>query len=214
LQRKERKKLKTGILVAIEGIDGAGKTTQAKILRDILVQEGYNVSLFHEPTDGKWGQKIADLAKNGRHNTSPLTEFEFFYFDRKEDVEKHIKPALDRNEIVIMDRYYLSSVSYQGARGLDPDFIEKENMKIAPAPVLTVILDLSPRVALSRIKNMRTSKLNHFEREKYLNKVRKIFLKRFSNRSDVVVVDATRTVDVIASQILNIIKPIVQTYEG
>jgi dTMP kinase len=103
---EERATLKHGVLIAIEGIDGAGKTTQSKLLVKKLVKEGYPAVCFHEPTEGKWGLKIKDLAKNGRHKTSPEEEMNFFYQDRIEDVKKNIRPALKDKKTIIMDRYY------------------------------------------------------------------------------------------------------------
>jgi len=206
--KAEPKKLQKGILIAIEGIDGVGKTTQSLCLYNKLQREGYPVSLFHEPTDGKWGKKILQLAKAGRRKINANTECELFFLDRVEDVKKNIGPALNRNEIVIMDRYYLSNIAYQGARGLDPDEIEKKNLEIAPRPTLTIILDASPRVTLARIKNYRSIKPN-FERERYLNKVRQIFKGRFSGLPDVEIIDGGRSIDEISLHIYNIIKPII-----
>ena len=209
------KVLREGILIAIEGIDGAGKTTQANILYRRLLKEGYPVSLFHEPTNGKWGRKIANLVRNGRQNTNPMREFQLFFLDRKEDVEKNIRPALSDKRIVIMDRYYLSNVAYQGVLGLQADFIEKENEKAFPIPTVTIILDLLPQVALSRIRKERNSVPNHFEREKYLSKVRKVFLQQFSGKKNVVVIkgNAGCNIDEVASQILNTVRPIVRSVE-
>ena len=73
----KEKKLRKGILIAIEGIDGAGKTTQANLLKEILVKEGYPVTLLHEPTEGKWGKKMKDLASR-RHNVDVKIEYELF----------------------------------------------------------------------------------------------------------------------------------------
>jgi dTMP kinase len=206
------RRLKKGLLIAIEGIDGAGKTTQARILMERLVREGYSVTLLKEPTNSKWGQEIRNLAKNGRHKVTPQTEFEFFLYDRVEDVEKNIKPALNRKDIVIMDRYYISNVAYQGARSLDLDFIEKENLKFAPKPDLAIILDLPPHVALSRIRS-RDSAPNHFEREKYLKEVREIFLRRFEKRPYISIVNGQPPIETVESEIWNVIRPIIQSYE-
>lgn len=210
-----RKRLKQGFLVAIEGIDGAGKTTQSGILVDKLEKEGYPVVGLHEPTEGRWGSKVKELAKNGRHKTKPETEVELFYLDRLEDVEKNIRPSLKSKKIVIMDRYYFSSVAYQGARGLSPDPIEKKNTKIAPSPNITIVLDLEPEVALRRIRHKRNEIPNHFERKKYLEKVRKIFLKQFGNRPNIRIIagDDTRSIEVIASDIWRIIKPLIEKIE-
>lgn len=199
-----------GILIAIEGIDGAGKTTQSKILYDKLKQEHLAVCLLHEPTGSIWGRKIQEIARNGRHNLEPKQEFELFHLDRKEDVKRHIIPALRKNMIVIMDRYYFSSVAYQSALGLDPDFIEKESEKIAPRPLLTIVLDVPSRIALLRIKNRVGTKKNHFERERYLTKVRKIFRERFEDRPEVAIIDGSRDIDTVASEIMNIVRPLLE----
>ena len=209
--KKNKKILKKGILIAIEGIDGAGKTTHAELLKDSLLKDGYSVTLLHEPTEGKWGKKIAELANVGLDNISPKTEFELFCKDRIEDVENNIKPALERNDIVIMDRYYFSSVAYQGAKGLDPDFIEKENM-FAPKPDLVVILDIPPDNALSRIQK-RASKPNLFERKQYLTKVRDLFKQRFSKRSYVQIIEGKQPIHIVSAKIREFIQPLIAKQE-
>lgn len=171
--------------------------------------------MLHEPTDGKWGRKIAELAKYGRYKIEAKTEFEFFHFDRIEDVKKNIKPSLKKKKIVIMDRYYLSSVAYQGARNLDPKFIEEKSEEIAPRPNVAIILDLPAETALSRIRKKRNSEPNHFERAKYLEKVRSLFLMIYKTRPYVKIIkgDDTSSIDDIASEIWRIIEPIVHAEE-
>ncbi|MCP8319153.1 MAG: dTMP kinase [Candidatus Methylarchaceae archaeon HK01B] len=210
-ENKSKKVLKKGLLIAIEGIDGAGKTTYAELLRNVLHKDGYSVTLLHEPTEGKWGKKIAELAMKGLDDINPETEFELFCKDRREDVENNIKPALKRRDIVIMDRYYLSNIAYQGARGLDADFIEKENI-FAPKPDLVIILDLPPKTALSRIKD-RASKLSLFEKEQYLIKVREIFKKRFSERPYVKIIDGEQPVHVVSEKIREFLQPLIEKLE-
>ena len=153
-----KKVLKHGILVAIEGIDGAGKSTQSRLLFEKLKNTGYSVVLLHEPTNGQWGEKIRDLAKNGRHKKTAQEELELFYQDRLEDVEKNIRPKMLEKNVVIMDRYYFSSVAYQGVRGLDPDYVERRNEAIAPKPDILIILDISPPDSLKRIRATRGQK--------------------------------------------------------
>lgn len=215
LTEVENKRLKRGIIIAFEGIDGAGKTTQARRLCEKLGESKYSVVLLHEPTGGKWGKKIAELAKHGRYKTDPKTEFDFFYCDRIEDVRENIAPSLKEKRIVVMDRYYLSSVAYQGARGLDPKIIEKENEKIAPKPDVAIILDLPAEVALSRIKEKRNSEPNHFEKIRYLEKVREIFLEIYKGCSYVKILkgDDTRTVEDVSSEIWKIVCPIISGEE-
>ena len=175
--RKVLKKyiLSKGVLIAIEGIDGAGKTTMVNRLKEHFTRLHYSVSTFKEPTDGKYGQKIRKLSEGGREDTSPIGEMELFLLDRKEDCEKNVTPALDRNELVIMDRYYFSSIAYQGSRGLDLRVIQKENEKIAIKPDMVIILDCAVNIGLTRIEFIRGDIPNHFEKEEHLEKARTIF---------------------------------------
>jgi len=204
-----RKRLKKGVLIALEGIDGAGKTTQARNLYESLRQEGYTVHLLKEPTDGPWGKKIRSLALNGR--TSPKEELELFLHDRKEDVEKNIQPGLDRKEIVIMDRYYFSSIAYQGALGIEPTTIRELNERFAPKPNITIILEIAPHVGISRIENGRGEDPNHFEHEDYLQSVGKIF--RSIDDVSVQRIDGTRKVDDVTENVLNIVKDVIRPFE-
>jgi dTMP kinase len=211
----EKKSLKNGILIAIEGIDGAGKTTQARKLCEKLTSSGYSTLLLHEPTNGNWGQKIRELAQNGRNNVTPEEELEYFYQDRIEDVRDNISPALQQKRIVIMDRYYFSNVVYQGNRGLDPSSVEKLNETVAPQPNLVIILDIAPSDSLKRIRDTRKDGPNHFEKEKPLEECRELFKKQFGNRSNVRIIDgdgAQTAVDV-ARHIWSLVYPIVLTEE-
>ena len=165
-----KKVLKHGILVAIEGIDGAGKSTQSRLLFEKLKTSGYSVVLLHEPTNGQWGEKIRDLAKNGRHKITAQDELELFYQDRLEDVEKNIRPKMLEKNVVIMDRYYFSSIAYQGVRGLNPDYVERRNEGIAPKPDILIILDISPSDSLKRIRATRAERTKSFRGSQVLGK--------------------------------------------
>ena len=114
-----------------------------------------------EPTAGKWGQMLRDSAATGR--LSMDEEVEAFIKDRKEHVELLIKPALRDGQIVIIDRYYFSTMAYQGARGMDPEELMRRNELFAPEPDLLVLLNIDTRMGLQRIK-LRGDKANHFER--------------------------------------------------
>jgi dTMP kinase len=172
---------RTGFLVAFEGIDGAGKTTQANLLGNRLREEGYDCVVFKEPTMGEWGRKIALMSKNGRM-LSGEEELKYFYEDRREDVKNNIEPALEKGKIVIMDRYFYSTMAYQGAKGLDPDYIEQKNLEIAPKPDLVILLDIDTNTARDRIL-LRKDQPNHFEQR--LGPVREIFLKIAKTRSEI-----------------------------
>ena len=160
-------------LIAIEGIDGAGKTTLVNMLKAYFESLGREVVSRPEPTNGKWGIKLRESAKSGR--LSPEEELEYFLKDRQEHVETVIAPALRASNIVILDRYYFSTMAYQGARGFDPDDIRAKNEAFAPVPDFLFILDLDVEKALGRISS-RGDKANHFEKSDALQKSREIFL--------------------------------------
>ena len=202
-----KNKLKNGVLIAIEGIDGAGKTTQTNFLRKTLIAEGYDAISFKEPTDGQWGMKIKDIAMNGRENVTPEEELNYFICDRKEDVTNNINPALKDKKIVIMDRYYYSNMAYQGALGVDVEYIQKENETQFSIPNVVIILDVAPKIGISRIQKLRKEKLNKFEEEKYLANVRNIFYKM--DQDNIQIIDGTHSIEEVKKQILNIIHDII-----
>ena len=95
----------------IEGIDGAGKTTQCERLTAELAAEGWDVERLVEPSRGPYGRRIRELARSGREDLDPAEELELFLRDREENVRENIQPALDRGAIVLMDRYYYSTIA-------------------------------------------------------------------------------------------------------
>jgi len=162
-------------LIAIEGIDGAGKTTQARLLCEALAREGYETLYLKEPTDGPFGRKIRALAREGRDEITPREEFRLFLEDRKQDVEENIRPALEAGKVVVLDRYFYSSIAYQGALGLDPEFINRENRKIAICPELMIYLAIPAEMTQERIEQNRGDSINLFEKLHYLKKVKANF---------------------------------------
>ena len=104
---------------------------------------------------------------------TPGTELEWFLNDRREHVGQQIRPALDRKQIVLLDRYYFSTMAYQGALGYNPRDIQARNEAFAPPPDLLLLLDLLPEVGWQRLKQRGTP--SHFERLDYLERVAEIF---------------------------------------
>jgi dTMP kinase len=165
--------LEKGILVVFEGIDGSGKSTQAEILLKRLQEEDFDVVYFREPSQGKWGRKIKKKALHP-DSLSPEEELDLFLKDRRENVEKNLRPALQKKRVVILDRYYYSTIAYQGAKGVDEKLIRTMNEEFVVEPDLVFIFDIEPQKGLERIEN-RKKKDRLFEREDYLVKVREIF---------------------------------------
>ena len=168
-----RHRLCRGLLLVFEGVDGAGKTTQVRLLAERLQGAGYDVLCLQEPTAGPWGQKLRHLAQHGREAIAPATELEWFLQDRREDVEHNIQPALARGQIVLLDRYYFSTIAYQGALQFDPEELRARNEAFAPAPDLLFLLEVTPELGLQRVQ--RRGMLSHFERLDYLKQVAAIF---------------------------------------
>jgi len=162
-----------GALIVIEGIDGAGKSTQARGLVRRLRARGFDAVAFREPTRGRWGREIRRCAKEAGSLT-PEQELDLFLKDRRDNVESNLAPALAAGRTVVLDRYYFSSIAYQGAKGLDPGRVRRLNERIAIRPDLVFILDLGPELGLSRIAGRKTRDAL-FERKGYLRKVRAIF---------------------------------------
>jgi dTMP kinase len=166
---------KRGRLIVVEGIDGAGKSTQVRRLAETLRHEGRTVVESREPTDGPWGRKIRASAAAGRMSLDD--ELHAFVEDRKEHVAAVIGPALARGEIVLLDRYYFSTIAYQGARGGDVDAIRRMNEAMAPRPDLVLLIDFSPAEGLRRIRESRGGVPDDFERLDQLEAIRAIFLR-------------------------------------
>jgi dTMP kinase len=162
-----------GFLLAIEGIDGAGKSVQAKAVGTALAERGFEVVLTREPTNGPWGRLLRESATKGR--LSPEAELDAFLKDREQHVAELIRPSLDAGKVVITDRYYFSTVAYQGARGFDPAELLRRNEAIAVEPQLLVLIDLDPETSLARIGN-RDGQANEFETRAQLTRTREIFL--------------------------------------
>jgi dTMP kinase len=163
-----------GFLVAIEGIDGSGKTTQAGLLAKFCSENRLAHLVSKEPTKGKYGRQIRESATRGR--LSVEEELEILRKDRAEHVENVIAPALLAGKIVILDRYYFSTAAYQGAHGADAELILAANERFAPQPDLLIVLDVSPQIGIGRIKN-RGDEPNKFENVASLEQARAIFQK-------------------------------------
>ena len=133
-----------GLLLAMEGIDGAGKTTQIRALESLLRQAEVPHVATKEPTNGPWGRRIRESARTAR--MAPNDELEAFLRDRREHVTDLLTPSLQAGKVVLVDRYYFSTVAYQGARGLDPKDLLARNA-FAPEPDLLIVLDLPPKKA-------------------------------------------------------------------
>lgn len=188
-----------GFLAVFEGIDGAGKSTQIRSIASYFTDRGYKVVTLREPTDGPHGRHIRSLSRNAKERPLPREEMALFLADRRWNVETNIVPALESGALVLVDRYYISSMAYQGALGIDPEEIRAANEAFAPKPNLILFFDLPPDTAMQRIRAGRSDTPDMFERLDNLRRVAKLF--RSFQMPNLVRIDATSPEVVIAEQV-------------
>lgn len=210
----QQRTTRTGWLFVFEGIDGSGKTTQMRRAAEALRARGLRaqraerrvVELF-EPTNGRFGQQIRTLVqalgkKRRRIAPEQVTELmELFIRDRMENAENNIRPALERGDIVLLDRYYYSTIAYQGARGLDPEAIRRRNEEFAPRPDLVLYFAIRVEEALKRIKR----ETDLFEGRNYLKQVKAIYDELAERLSLFHTIDANADEETVARQVLEAI---------
>ena len=200
--QKENIELTKGILIVFEGIDGTGKSTQLNLLAEALQSRGYPVIATREPTNGTFGKKIRSLYDK-RNQVTKEEELELFLQDRREHVENLLTPCLAEKKIILCDRYYLSTIAYQGAAGFDTAEIGLKN-SFAPEPDLALLFHMSSKVSIERITEIRGDTLNDFEQEETLRKVAQIFDKLsfpYIRR-----IDAARSIESIHRSIISLVE--------
>ena len=151
------------------------KPPRRSVLNGRLAAQGFDSIYVKEPTDGPWGQKIREIAKNGRQDITPEQELEYFILDREADVAETIRPKLDGGGVVIADRYYYSTIAYQSHLGLEPDFIRDKNRDF-PVPDIVFILDITVETGQMRISQGRGETANlGYEQADFLAGVKAVF---------------------------------------
>ena len=196
--------MKRGLLIAFEGIDGTGKSTQLPLLADWLRGQGCAVVETREPTDGPYGREIRALYRD-RSRVSRQRELELFVLDRRQHVTECILPALEQGRIVLTDRYYFSTAAYQGAGGSDANAIFAANA-FAPEPDLVLLLTLPVGEGVARIRDLRGETLNDFEQQEQLEKVAALFA---SFPHDCIVrIQAARPVAAVQAAIREAVRPL------
>ena len=191
------------MLINLEGIDGCGKSTQTKLLQKKLEELGENTVILKEPTNGPHGQKLWDVL-HGKRKATNEEILEFFILDRKQHVNEKVQPALGDGTIVLMDRYYYSSMAYQVAGGLDVEYIRNKH-NFAPDPDIVLIFDLPVSTALERVRGH--SEADEFEKEEHLEKVREAYLNLESDPL-VRIVDSTRTPEEIFEEVWRLVSEV------
>ncbi|MBA7483902.1 dTMP kinase [archaeon] len=193
-----------GLFIVLEGIDGSGKDTHIKFLAKELRELGYAVVETAEPSRDRVGTFLKRYAKRKEERLPAESEALLYASDRFDHVKNVIKPALRRDQIVISARYYYSSMAYQGAVGVDLNWIKEMN-RFALKPDLAVLLDILPEYSLHRLKRRRSI----YEDSDYLRKVRDIYIK-LVNEGELVKVDADRPKRVVQGELLSMIQELVE----
>ena len=202
-----------GLFFAFEGGEGAGKSTQLRMLSDELAGRGYEVVITHEPGDTPVGLRLRELLLDPATTVTAQTEALLYAADRAEHVANVIAPRLASGAIVISDRYLDSSIAYQGyARGLDIDVITRTSLWATGGllPDLTLLLDLDPEVGLRRARG-RSGRLDRLEAEAldFHKRVREGFLTLAGAApSRYAVVDAGLAPDQVADAVLAAVNPL------
>jgi len=197
---------KKGLFIVFEGVDGAGKTTQANRLVERLKKSGHDAIYLKEPTNGPWGQKIRHIAMNGRDHVTPDEELQFFINDREEDSKQNIIPALQAGKVVVMDRYLYSNAAYQGALGFDPGLIFEKN-KHFPQADIVFYLDIEPEDGLKRVNDRGGANVG-FEKIEYLHRVHAVFKSGHNGFAKMTIIDALQTPEAIAETIWRKLLPL------
>jgi dTMP kinase len=187
-----------GFFICVEGLDGCGKTTQAKLLVDRL-KVVYNAVYTTEPSQGNVGQFIKEYCLDVEQRGSSVVEALLFAADRSEHVEKEIMPALNRGELVISDRYLYSSLAYQGAAGVDLNWIRQIN-KHAMKPDLAVFIDVHPETVVQRLKS-RKSVMENLETQR---RVREVYM-RFVESGELTLVDGNASKEKVGEELLRMV---------
>jgi dTMP kinase len=196
----------SGLFITFEGGDGSGKSTQARLLDEWLVGTGHSVVRTREPGGTDVGLEIRNLVLHHRGHIDPRAEALLYAADRAHHVATLVRPALERGDVVIQDRYLDSSIAYQGAgRVLDAEEIRQLSLWASHGllPALTVLLDLDESVARARL-NADDKVFDRLESEKheFHARVRHGFLRLAEAEPErFLVLDATRPIEELAADI-------------
>ena len=213
--------MKKGLFITFEGLEGCGKTTQAKMLFDFLTKQEIPSIYTKEPGGTKIGNKIRKILLDQKNDGMDYkTEMMLFLASRAENVRLIILPALEEGKVVVSDRFYDSTTAYQGyGRGIDLEITRSLNSLVVgkAIPDLTFILDIDPYEGLNRSASFGNSREMRFE-EEFINKKiigGKLFLERVrqgyyqlshEEKGRIKIIDANRNREDIYNEIVEIVK--------
>ena len=190
--------MRRGFLIAIEGIDGAGKTTNARRLVRWLKRMGVQARYTSEPTKGVVGRILEKMASGRRVDVR--VEALLFAADRIDHLNRIVRPHLEKGYVVVSDRYVHSSIAYQSITVGDQRWVKELN-RFAEKPDLVILLDVDPEIGLRRIKGRRA----RFERVEILEKVRRKYLE-LAEREGFKIIDANRRIKEVFEEVKSLVK--------
>jgi dTMP kinase len=196
---------KKGVFICIEGLDGSGKTTQAKLLVKKL-KKTHDAIYTSEPSQGLIGNLIRKSYLYAKNRLSPYVEALLFAADRIEHVENEIFPALNKGQVVISDRYVFSSLAYQGAGEVNLDWIQTINRN-ALLPDLAIFLDVDPEKVYYRL-NSEKSVMENLETQR---KVREIYLK-FVEDKKLILINGNNSKINVAKELFSLVQSFLDDY--
>ena len=191
--------VRRGVFICVEGLDGCGKTTQAKLLVKRLKKD-YHAIYTAEPSRGKVGKFVKKNYLHADKRGQVAVEALLFAADRVEHLKNEVLPALNEGKIVVSDRYIFSSFAYQGAAGLDLAWIEEVN-KHAVRPDLAVFIDVEPETVIRRLKRKK-SVMENLETQL---KVREVYLK-YVEHGELVRVGGNKSKREVARDVASLVK--------
>lgn len=207
--------MKQGRFISFEGIEGCGKTIQVGLLSEYLKQRAMPHTITREPGGTAVGEGIRRILLNSEtiHLTA-ASELLLFYASRSQNIAEKIKPALERGELVLCDRFYHASMAYQGyGRGIPLEFIEKVTDLVCNEyrPELTILLDIDPAVGLARARarnHLRVEDEGRFEAEnlEFYTRIRNGYLEIAARDAQRIrIVPADRPVEEVHREILRVL---------
>jgi len=211
-----QQKIRKGLLITFEGIDGSGKTTQALLTYRYLLAKGYQVKLFREPGSTAVAEKIREILLDRKLSIMDVTELLLYEAARAEITARELRPALAKGQFALCDRFYDSTTAYQGyGRKLDIRMVRALH-KVATGdivPNLTFLLDVDLKTAFSR----RGENLDRLESQSksFFNRVRRGFLEiARKERKRIKVIDAARPAEDVFKDITKILTRKLRFYES
>jgi dTMP kinase len=189
-----------GYIIVFEGIDGSGKTTIARRVVDLLGERGFRAIYTYEPFESPFSEALYRIKEEGY--TSPIIDALAMVCDRAYHVETVVEPALRRGDMVVMDRYYYSTIAYQGAMGVDIEWLRIVN-SIFRKPDLAIYLDIDPEEGLRRSGGHK--KWRFYEVRDILRAARSIYLD-LVRKGELIMIDARKPLDIVTREVWDIIE--------